>query len=144
MEIFAIIIFWSLLGWLFILQPLFQIFLIFRRAKDNEQRLILLLSFLSNVLFIQLFIYSTKFEGAYNFSGHGSHEETPKFLFEGIVFSLVISVITLGFTLYREIARKNDRRQDENTKSTPICPYHCSYVITGTEFIRKNGMPACG
>ena len=84
----------GLLSWLFILQPILQIYLIFKKAKNFLQQFVLFIGFLSSIAFLSLFFYSSTFRG--NFSGHGSYDEVPDYLIPAMLTCPVISLITLG------------------------------------------------
>ena len=81
------------IAWLFVGQPAVQLFLLCRQPRPKWVNTIALLGLFVHILFLIAFGYSTTFEGAYNFSGHGRYEEMPAYLFPSIFMLLVASIL---------------------------------------------------
>lgn len=83
----------ALVAWLIFLQPIIQLYLLFRKAISKIEKKIGLISLFINFIFLTTFFYGASFKGVFNISGHGTREPMPSFLFGTIFISLIASLL---------------------------------------------------
>lgn len=83
----------ALVAWLIFLQPIIQLYLLFRKARSKVEKAIGLISLFINFIFLTTFFYGASFKGAFNISGHGTSEPMPSFLIETIFISFIASLL---------------------------------------------------